>query len=128
MAVDLRGRKGARSDCTYVPQTRTCMGPAGESLQRPVSGRVTNRYVADHFCGSKGDCLPCAHRVLCLRMPDVTPVGQVAFFRGMVKRSQESHTSRMKPRIDSHEGRARHERRFGGLTSTSEFAVIRDRP
>jgi transposase len=111
------------SDFTYDAKTRTCVCPAGKSLQRAGSGLVTNGYVADRFCGSKRDCLPCAHRTLCLRTPGTTPVRQVAFFRGKGKRAKESHTTRMKRRIDSQEGRALYERRFG--TVEPVFANVR---
>lgn len=111
------------SDFTHDPEAGTCVCPAGKTLRCTGIGRITNGYIGDHFSGSKRDCLPCAHRELCLRTPETTPVRQVAFFRGKVKASKESHTSRMKRRIDSQEGRARYERRFG--TVEPVFANVR---
>ena len=111
------------SDFIYDPEAGTCVCPAGKTLRCTGVGRVTNGYIGDHFSGAKGDCLPCAHRGLCLRTPETTPVRQVAFFRGKVKRSTESHTARMKRRIDSPEGRARYGERFG--TVEPVFANVR---
>ena len=40
-------------------------------------------------------------------------VRQVAFFHGRVAEKRENHTTRMKRRLDSPEGRARYGKRFG---------------
>lgn len=48
--------------------------------------------------------MPCAKRHRCLRTPDKTKVRQVAFFRGK-RDNTESHTDRMKRRIDSELGK-----------------------
>jgi transposase len=100
------------SDFTYDAETRTCRCPAGKSLYRSGKALVTMGHVADHFRGTKRDCLPCAHRARCLRTPETTQVRQVAFFHGRVADKRESHTDRMKRRIDSPEGRSRYGRRF----------------
>jgi transposase len=100
------------SDFTYDAKARTCVCPAGKSLYRSGRALVTKGYVADHFRGTKRDCLPCSHREKCLRTPEVTQVRQVAFFHGRVAEKRETHTSRMKRRLDSPEGRTRYARRF----------------
>lgn len=100
------------SDFTYDAEARTCVCPAGKSLYRSGKDVVIKGYVGDHFRGAKRDCLPCGHRGKCLRTPETTPVRQVAFFHGKAAEQRESHTSRMKRRLDSPEGRARYGRRF----------------
>ena len=63
------------------------------------------------FTGAKRVCGPCPLRDQCLRHPDRTPVRQVVFFTGK-NQHPESHTARMKRRIDSEEGRRRYGQRF----------------
>jgi hypothetical protein len=82
-------------------------------LHRAGRGLVTNGYVADHFRGAKRDCGPCPLRARCLRTPERTPTRQVAFFRGPAAERRESHTARMKQRLDAPEGRLRYGQRFG---------------
>jgi len=101
------------SDFTYDADARTCECPAGKSLYRKGRNIVTNGYVAEHFRGTKHDCLPCAHRARCLRTPEKTQTRQVAFFRGRVAPHPEGHSVRMKRRIDTPDGRARYGQRFG---------------
>jgi hypothetical protein len=48
----------------------------------------------------------------CLRTPEKTKTRQVAFFQGKAVSTPESHTDRMKKRIDSPEGRALYGERF----------------
>ena len=50
-------------------------------------------------------------RSACAR-PDRTPIRQVAFFRGKAADAPETHTDRMKRRLDTPEGRAQYGRRF----------------
>jgi transposase len=104
------------SEFTYDADARTCVCPAGRRLYRSGRGLVTNGYVADHFRGAKRDCVPCPLRARCLRSPERTQVRQVAFFRGTAAERPESHTDRMKRRIDAPEGRAR----YGGRFATVE--------
>jgi transposase len=101
------------SDFTYDAEARTCVCPAGKSLYRSGRALVTKGYVADHFRGAKRDCLPCTLREKCLRTPEKTMVRQVAFFHGRAGAARESHTDRMKRRLDSPEGRSRYGQRFG---------------
>jgi hypothetical protein len=100
---------------TYDPVARTCVCPAGKTLYRKGAANVTNGLVGAHFRGAKRDCLPCAQRARCLRTPETTAVRNVAFFHGRVEPppTPETHTARMRRRIDSPEGRALYAQRFG---------------
>ena len=66
-------------DCTYDPVARTCVCPAGQSLDRTGGRNVTGDHVGAHCRGATRDCGPCALRVQCLRTPEPTPVRHVAF-------------------------------------------------
>lgn len=102
-------------DFTYDPVARTCVCPAGKSLYRKGAQNVTRGYVAEHFRGTKRDCVPCGHRERCLRHPERTEVRQVAFFRGAAPGATPNnpHTQQMKVRIDTPDGRERYAQRFG---------------
>jgi transposase len=97
---------------TYDAKAATCVCPAGKSLYRHGSHCLANGYLSVRFQGAQRDCLPCSHRERCLRTPAKTKTRQVAFFQGKVVNPPESHTRRMKNRIDSPEGRVRYGRRF----------------
>lgn len=105
------------TDFTYDAEARTCVCPAGKSLSRAGRALVTKSHIGDHFRGTTRDCVPCAHRARCLRAPAKTKVRQVAFFYGKsasdTATALETHTARMKRRIDSPEGRAGYAQRFG---------------
>jgi transposase len=111
------------NDFLYNAEARTCICPAGKSLRRRGRSNVTNGFVGEHFQGAPYDCLPCARRAQCLRTPHTTPVRNVAFFRGRVDADGETHTARMKARIDSSIGRAQYGRRFA--TVEPVFANLR---
>ena len=103
------------SDFVYDAAARTCVCPAGKSLYRKGRNLVINGYVGDEFRGANRDCMPCAQRARCLRTPEKTKARQVVFFHGRVgpRAKSENHTTRMKRRIDTPEGRARYGQRFG---------------
>jgi transposase len=94
----------------YDQRAGTCICPAGKQLYGDGSGCTINGYAAVKFKGAQRDCVPCTHRDRCLLTPQKTKTRQVSFFHG--KADQESHTDKMKQRIDSPEGRARYGRRF----------------
>lgn len=102
-------------DFTYDAAARTCVCPAGKSLYRKGGANVTNGYVGAHFRGAQRDCVPCPLRTRCLRTPDTTAVRNVVFFHGRVAATPkpETHTARMKAKIDTPEGRAQYAQRFG---------------
>jgi hypothetical protein len=115
-------------DFTYDAAARTCVCPAGKSLYRKGSAIVTNGYLSAQFQGALRDCVPCAHRAQCLRTPATTKVRHVAFFHGRVVAdplapTPENHTTRMKQRIDSPEGRLAYGQRFA--TVEPVFANLR---
>jgi transposase len=101
------------SDFRYDANTRTCVCPAGKSLNRYGQDQVNRDNIWTRFRGKKRDCVPCALRALCLRTPATTAVRSVMFFRGKTAPLPETHTARMKHRIDSPEGRMRYGQRFG---------------
>ena len=121
--VDASASTFQSSDFIYDAEARTCICPAGKSLYRKGRSLVTRGYVSEQFRGAKRDCVPCVLRAQCLRTPDNTIARQVAFFRGRVGSAPETHTARMKRRIDSPAGRARYGQRFA--TVEPVFANLR---
>lgn len=107
----------------YDPVARTCVCPAGKSLQRRGAARVTRDHIGAHFQGAKRDCGPCALRAQCLRTPATTPVRNVAFFHGRVRSRQIDHRAAMRERIDTPAGRAQYGQRFA--TVEPVFANLR---
>jgi hypothetical protein len=114
--------KPKQTATTYQPRdfvcdadARTCVCPAGKSLYRKERNLVISGHVGAQFRGAKRDCLPCMVRAQCLRTPEKTQVRQVVFFHGRVaaRPKPESHTTRMKRRMDSPDGRVRYGQRFG---------------
>jgi len=104
------------TDFQYDPVARTCVCPAGTSLYRKGKNLVIGNLVGEQFRGAKRDCVPCPLRAHCLRHPERTATRQVMFFTGRdarPRRRRETHTTRMKARIDTPEGRARYAARFG---------------
>lgn len=104
------------TDFQYDPVARTCICPAGKSLYRTGKDLVIGTFVGERFRGAKRDCVPCPLRTWCLRHPEKTATRQVVFLRGRAARPRprpETHTQRMKTRIDTPEGRARYAARFG---------------
>ena len=103
------------SDFVYDAEARTCVCPAGKSLYRKGQNLVTNGFVSEQFRGAKRDCVPCELRVQCLRTPENTVARQVAFFRGRAASAPETHTARMKAKIDAPSGRTQYAQRFGAV-------------
>lgn len=102
----------APADFAFDPDNRTCICPAGQSLQRSGTHKDKRGYVGDRFRGSDGSCLHCALRTRCLRNPHKPAARQVTFFRDKAPDTPETATARMKRKIDSPEGRRRYGRRF----------------
>jgi transposase len=103
------------ADFTFDPENRTCICPAGKSLQRSGTHKDKRGFVGDRFRGSDTDCQQCPLRTQCLRNPDKPAGRQVTFFRGKAPGAPESATARMKRKIDSPEGRRRYGRRFAAV-------------
>ncbi|MCZ8014047.1 MAG: transposase [Gemmatimonas sp.] len=109
-------------DFRYDPVARTCICPAGKSLNRRGAANVTGGHVGEHFQGAPRDCGPCPLRAQCLRTPGTTPVRNVAFFRDRVGRDV-NYSALMRDRIDAPTGRAQYARRFA--TVEPVFANLR---
>lgn len=88
----------------FDPLARTCTCPAGQPLYRSGNGGVVQGYPAIKCRGTVRGCVPCPRRERCLRTAEKTRTQQVAFFLGKAP-SPESHTDRMKAKLDSPCGR-----------------------
>jgi transposase len=100
-------------DFTYDAEARTCICPAGKELNRSGGEWVNRDNIWTRFQGKQRDCGSCVLRARCLETPATTTVRSVMFFRGKTAPLPETHTARMKRRIDLPEGRTRYARRFG---------------
>jgi transposase len=100
------------ADFQFDPTNRTCVCPAGRTLQRSGTHQDRRGYVGDRFRGHDTTCQRCALRQRCLRHPDKPAGRQVTFFRDKALDAPESATARMKRKIDSPEGRRRYAHRF----------------
>ena len=98
-------------DFHYDEEGKVCICPAGDFLYQNGSQVVIQGREAVKFTGANRVCGPCPLRDQCLRYPDRTPVRQVVFFTGKT-RKLETHTAKMKRRLDSDEGRRRYGQRF----------------
>ncbi len=103
------------SACTYDAEARTCICPAGKVLNRSGAQWVNRDNIWTRFQGKQRDCGPCVLRARCLETPSTTKVRSVMFFQGKTAPLPESHTARMKRRIDSPEGRRRYAERIGAV-------------
>ena len=110
-APEKKDRLFGPKDFAYDEESKTCICPAGEFLYQNGSQVVIQGREGVKFTGAKRVCGPCPLRDQCLRHPDRTPVRQVVFFTGIVHKA-ESHTQRMKNKIDSEDGKQRYGRRF----------------
>lgn len=88
-----------------------CTCPAGKQLYSNGSNCTFNGYAAMKFRGAARDWVPCSLRIQCLRTPEKTKTRQVAFFQGK-REGHETHTDRMKIKIDRPQGKAMITRRF----------------
>jgi transposase len=109
-------------DFELDPQHRFCICPAGKRLYRNGANVHIRANIGVKFRGTKRDCLGCSMRERCLRNPQKTQERQVVFFLGRIDRP-ESHTQRMRRKIDSDIGRYRYSRRLGIVEPV--FANIR---
>ena len=99
------------ADFQFEPEQKTCICPAGKRLYSNGGNCTINGYRAMKFQGAKQDCAPCPLRPQCVKNPEKTKTRQVSFFLGKAP-GHESHTDRMKTKIDSPQGRAMITRRF----------------
>ena len=85
----------------------TC--PAGKFLPRNGKEYTLGDYTAIKFKAAPATCKPCPLRPQCLRKPETTPSRQVAVLTRIPK---DTHTQRMRERIDSPQGREQYGERF----------------
>jgi transposase len=100
------------TDFTYDPAARTCTCPAGRALNRNGNRKVVRDDLWERFQGKRRDCVPCPLRARCIRDPTTTVVRSVSFHQGKTAPLPETHTARMKRRIDSPRERLRYGQRF----------------
>ena len=99
-------------DFQLDPEHRFCICPAGKRLYRNGAKVRIRGNTGVKFRSAKRDCTSCALRSRRMRNPDSTETRQVVFFLGRLG-ATESHTARMRRKIDSDEGRYRYSRRLG---------------
>ena len=83
--------------------------PAGQRLYRNGKDCTVGGYAAIKFRAPQSACASCTLRSQCLRKPATTKVRQVAV---LTRKSTQTHTERMRQRIDSEHGRERYGQRF----------------
>ena len=101
----------AASDFLVAEDHSHAVCPAGQRLYR--NGRdcaLRGGFRAVKFRAPVGACTDCALREQCLRKPDTTPSRQVAI---IIRRPTQTHSARMRERIDSDKGRELFGRRLG---------------
>ena len=124
-----RAKKEGRSnlytveDFTFAEDKSYCICPAGKRLYRNGGNVLAGNYRAIKFRGPKTVCRACEVRARCLRHPDRTEARQVHFFVGRSKEGRETHTQKMKQKIDSDRGRMIYSKRIG--TAEPVFANLR---
>jgi transposase len=101
------------ADFRMAADAGSCRCPAGKTLYRNGERTHTGIYEMVRFRGAKRDCQPCEQREQCLRTPDRTATRQVAFILGRNPRKPETHSERMRHRIDTEVGRYRYSLRLG---------------
>ena len=114
-------RKKARftpEDFTFDPDSKTCVCPAGKPLWLKSANARISGYTAVTFEGYRRYCGTCPLRTRCLRKPDRVRGRQVAFITGGKRcrgrpRPKKIFSIQMKQKIDTEEGRAAYDRRFG---------------
>lgn len=83
--------------------------PAGKTLPRNGKQYRLGDYTAIKFRAAPETCKTCALRPACLRKPKATPSRQVVVLTRLPK---DTHTQRMRERIDSPQGREQYGERF----------------
>jgi hypothetical protein len=99
-------------DFQLDPEQRFCICPAGKRLYRNGANVRGRGNFGVKFRGTKRDCVGCPMRSRCLRSPNQSTVRQVVFFHAG-KGKSETHTARMRRKIDTDEGRHQYSKRLG---------------
>ena len=111
-----KGKPPARygnEDFRMAEDASSCQCPAGKTLYRNGACTHTGAYEMVRFRGAQRDCEPCEERSKCLRTPEKTSTRQVAFILGRNQSKPETHTERMKRKIDTEHGRYYYSQRLG---------------
>ena len=83
--------------------------PAGQRLYRNGKDCTVSSNTAIKFRAPQSACANCTLRSQCLRKPDTTKGRQLAV---LTRKQTQTHTERMRQRIDSEQGRERYGQRF----------------
>ena len=97
------------SDFIIAPDQSHAICPAGQRLHRNGKECTIGGYAAIKFRAPDSACKGCPLRTKCLRKPQTTRSRQVAV---LTRKAQETHSQRMRERIDSAWGRKQYGRRF----------------
>lgn len=100
-------------DFDYDEANKTCICPNGRRLKLSSANVVIKGRSGVSFEGTAAICGGCPIKAKCMRKPDVSPYRQVTFFDGRKTHDTHPHTTSMKARIDSREGRLLYSRRLG---------------
>ena len=104
-----KGRLFGRDDFIVAADQSHAICPAGQRLYRNGKDCTIGRYAAIKFRASDAACRGCPLRTKCLRKPQATRARQVAV---LTRKTEETHSQRMRDRIDSAWGREQYRQRF----------------
>lgn len=96
-------------DFIIAPDQSHAICPAGKRLYRNGKDCTIGGYAAIKFRAPEGICKDCPLRTTCLRKPQTTRSRQVAV---LSRKANQTHSQRMRERIDSAWGREQYGRRF----------------
>jgi hypothetical protein len=97
------------SDFIIAPDQSHAICPAGQRLHRNGKDCIIGGYTAIKFRAPAAACKGCPLRTKCLRKPQSTRSRQVAV---LTRKAGETHSQRMRERIDSAWGREQYGQRF----------------
>lgn len=108
------------SDFVIAPDQSHAVCPAGQRLHRTGKDCTIGGYAASKFRAADGACKDCPLRAPCLRKPQTTRSRQLAV---LTRKTEQTHSQRMRERIDSGWGREQYGRRF--VTVEPVFGNVR---
>lgn len=100
-------------DFAYDPAAQTCRCPHGALLKLSAANAVIKGRCGVSFEGTQAICGTCPLRAQCIRKPAVSGYRQVTFFDVTKTHDTHPHTTALKARIDTREGRLLYSRRLG---------------
>jgi len=104
-----KARLFGSSDFIIAPDQSHAICPAGQRLYRNGKDCTIGGYAAIKFRAPEAACKDCPLRTKCLRKPHTTRSRQIAV---LTRKTEDTHTQRMRERIDSAWGREQYGRRF----------------